>query len=122
MTSWIYDQPVLFDVAAKKAMAVDTALFPNPYSNGRIQWRKDSRAFTFDYNQRGHQVYRVIEVDAATGKARTVIEETSKTFIDYRAPTAGLTDSGRTYRYDVERRQGSDLDVGARRLGPSLSL
>ena len=28
--------------------------------------------FTFEYNQRGHQVYRVIEVDAATGKARAV--------------------------------------------------
>ncbi len=28
-------------------------------------WWKDSRGFTFEYNQRGHQIYRVIEVDAA---------------------------------------------------------
>ncbi|MFB3854714.1 MAG: DPP IV N-terminal domain-containing protein [Vicinamibacterales bacterium] len=96
-----FDQPVLVDVQAKKAIAIDKRLFPNPYSNGRIEWRKDSRAFTFEYNQRGHQVYRVIEVDAATGAARAVIEETSKAFIDYRRATAGLSDSGRTYRYDV---------------------
>jgi Tol biopolymer transport system component len=82
-------------------VSIDEALFPNPYSNGRIEWRKDNRAFTFEYNQRGHQVYRVIEVDAATGKARAVIEETSQAFIDYRHATAGLSDSGRQYRYDV---------------------
>jgi dipeptidyl aminopeptidase/acylaminoacyl peptidase len=95
------DRPALFTLDTKQATSVDNALFPNPYSNGRIEWRKDSRAFTFEYNQRGHQVYRVIEVDAATGKARTVVEETSKTFIDYRRATAGTSDSGRTYRYDV---------------------
>jgi dipeptidyl aminopeptidase/acylaminoacyl peptidase len=95
------DQPALIDIEARRATQIDNALFPNPYSNGRIEWRKDSRAFTFEYNQRGHQVYRIIEVDAASGKARTVIEETSCAFIDYRRPSAGLADSGRTYRYDV---------------------
>ena len=43
---------------------VDNALFPNPFSLSRPVWWKDSRGFTFEYNQRGHQVYRVIEVDA----------------------------------------------------------
>ena len=41
-------------------------------------WRKDSHAFTFEYNQRGHQVYRIIEVDAATGTARAVVVATSR--------------------------------------------
>ncbi len=95
------DQPALLDVEGRRHVNVDNALFPNPYSNGRIEWRKDSRAFTFEYNQRGHQLYRVIEVDATTGNPRTVIEETSKAFIDYRRATAGLSDSGRAYRYDV---------------------
>ena len=46
----------------------DNTLFPNPYDMTPLVWRKDSHAFTFEYNQRGHQVYRVIEVDATTGK------------------------------------------------------
>ena len=95
------DTPVLFALDSRKQTVVDNALFPNPYSNQRIEWRKDSRAFTFEYNQRGHQVYRVIEVDAATGKARALIEEASTTFVDYRRTSPGLSDSGRTERFDI---------------------
>lgn len=39
--------------------------------------------FRFLYNQRGHQVMRYVEVAAATGEARTIIEEVSPTFLDY---------------------------------------
>ena len=85
-------QPVLFDVESKKQVTVDNALFPNPYNLRGIEWRKDSRAFSFEYNQRGHQVYRVIEVDAATGTPRAVISEEPKTFFCY---------SGKRYRRDL---------------------
>ena len=59
-------------------------------------------AFTFEYNQRGHQVYRVIEVDAASGKTRTVIEETSNTFINYEPLTDNQYDHGKYYRHDID--------------------
>jgi len=85
-------QPVLFHVESKKQITIDSALFPNPYQLSRIEWRKDSRAFTFEYNQRGHQIYRVVEVDAATAKPRAVISEEPKTFFCY---------SGKRYRYDL---------------------
>ena len=62
-----FDQPVVFDVETKQQMPGDVALFPNPYENTRLEWRSDSRAVTFEYNQRGHQLYRVIEIDATTG-------------------------------------------------------
>src|SRR6185503_19964352 len=94
-----FDQPVLFDVATKKQTIVDGALFPNPFNNTRLEWRRDSTGFTFEYNERGHQTLRVIEVDAATGASRAVIEETSKTFIYYNRQAQGLS-SGRTYRWD----------------------
>jgi dipeptidyl aminopeptidase/acylaminoacyl peptidase len=95
-----FNQPVLFDVASKTQTLVSNELFPNAYSLQRLEWRDDSRGFSFEYNQRGHQVYRVIEVDAATGRARTVIDETSKTFIYYNRASAALSGSGRTYRWD----------------------
>lgn len=76
-------RPVLFDMAGRKQVNVDPELFANPYQMSRIEWRKDSRAFSFEYNQRGHQVYRVVEVDAATGRARAVIDESSPTFVCY---------------------------------------
>ena len=74
---------VLFDVAARKQFNIDPALYENPYALSRIEWRKDSRAFHFTYNQRGHQEYRVIEVNANTGAARAVIDEKSDTFFCY---------------------------------------
>ena len=94
------EQPVLFDIATHKQINIDNALFPNPYELSDPVWRKDSRAFTFEYNQRGHQVYRVIEVDA-NGKPRALISDEPATFFSYRNANGSLADSGRKYRYDV---------------------
>ncbi|HBY63995.1 MAG TPA: S9 family peptidase [Solibacterales bacterium] len=85
-------QPVLIEVASRKLHPVANTLFPNPYNLTRPVWRKNSSAFTFEYNQRGHEVYRVIEVDAATGAARAPISEEPKTFFNY---------SGKRFRHDV---------------------
>ncbi len=87
-------QPVLFNIETKKQFVIDNTLFPNPYEMSRqITWWKDDRGFTFEYNQRGHQVYRVIEVDAATGKPRPLITEEYQTFFCY---------SGKKYRSDLQ--------------------
>jgi dipeptidyl aminopeptidase/acylaminoacyl peptidase len=95
-------QPVLFDVATRREIVIDHALFPNAYRNSPIVWRADSRAFTFEYNQRGHQVYRVIEVDGATGAARAVISEEPKTFFFYTEANGNPRDSGKKFRFDVD--------------------
>src|SRR6185369_4315991 len=94
------EQPVLFDIVTHKQINIDNGLFPNPYELSDPVWRKDSRAFTFEYNQRGHQVYRVIEVNAE-GKPRALISDEPATFFSYRNANGSLADSGRTYRYDV---------------------
>lgn len=93
-------QPVLFDVTTRQEFPISDALFPNPYDLTDAQWWKDSRGFTFEYNQRGHQVYRVIEVDRQ-GHARTLIDETSATFIDYSPLHDNQYDNGSYYRHDV---------------------
>ena len=75
-------QPVLFIPQTRKVYAVDPALIPEQYDVSWIQWRKDSRAFTFEYNQRGHQQYAVYSVDANTGVTKALIDERSKTFVE----------------------------------------
>ena len=87
------ERPVIFHVAEGRAVEVDDALFPNAYSLSPMSWREDGRRLTFEYNQRGHQVFRVIEIDAATGATRAAISEEPKTFFDY---------SGKKYRFDVD--------------------
>ncbi len=70
----------------QEVQVVKTDLFANPFiqkGSFETRWAADSSEFYFDYNQRGHQCYRVIGVNAVTAEVRAVIEETSKTFIDY---------------------------------------
>ena len=69
----------LFDVAAKKAIKpeVDRIDFDSP----QLRWDKDGRHFTYEKIDRGHQRFRLIEVDSQTGEARNLIDEKSKTFI-----------------------------------------
>jgi dipeptidyl aminopeptidase/acylaminoacyl peptidase len=86
------ERPIIFQVDTKAGIEVDDALFAIPYELTDLAWRKDSRAFSFEYNQRGHQVYRVVEVDGTTGAARAVVDEVAKTFFCY---------SGKKYRYDI---------------------
>ncbi len=77
------DRPQLFDLERRVQLPVSDALAPNPYEISRLRWAADSRAFTYLYNQRGHQLLRVLRVDAATGETRILVEETGPTFIDY---------------------------------------
>jgi dipeptidyl aminopeptidase/acylaminoacyl peptidase len=107
--------PALFDVATRQEIAIDSALFPNAYSLSLPVWWKDSRGFTFEYNQRGHQLYRVVEADARTGRARSLIEETSPTFVDYRPLTDGLSDTGKEFRYDLD--EGKEIIWASERDG-----
>jgi dipeptidyl aminopeptidase/acylaminoacyl peptidase len=86
------DEPRVFHVEPAKQLVVPNALFPDPYTMSRLSWRGDSKTVAFEYTQRGHQVDRIIEVDATTGKARAVISEEPKTFFN----------SWRKYTYDVK--------------------
>ena len=78
-----HQRPELFDVASRTRIETSDELFPNPWSISDLRWAPDSSRFTFLYNQRGHQVIRLIAIDADTGDARPVIDEQSPTFIDY---------------------------------------
>ena len=99
-TRWISPFPHSSTWTPEKQIEIDRALFPNAYNLTPPVWWKDGRGFTFEYNQRGHQVYRVIEVDAQTGKARALINEESTTFIYYNLLGEGLS-GGRRYRHDL---------------------
>jgi dipeptidyl aminopeptidase/acylaminoacyl peptidase/uncharacterized protein (DUF885 family) len=69
----------LFDVGEKKQTKpdVDRIDFGWP----RLRWNKDGSRFTYQKNDRGHQRFRVVEVDVKSGTARNIIDEKSKTFI-----------------------------------------
>jgi dipeptidyl aminopeptidase/acylaminoacyl peptidase len=69
----------LFDIENQKEIqcAVEKIDFGFP----RLHWRRGGSAFAYEKFERGHQRFRLIEVDARTGASRNLIEETSPTFI-----------------------------------------
>lgn len=75
--------PVLFDVERKKQILLDTQFYENQFNLFLTGWRKDSRAFTFEFNQRGHQRYIVGEVSASDGAIRHLADERCSTFVSY---------------------------------------
>ena len=83
--------PTLFDVDSKKQIKLDTDLYANQFSFRLRGWRKDSRAYTFEFNERGHQRYIIGEVNANTGAITHLADEQTKTFIHY----------NKNYRYDL---------------------
>ncbi len=75
--------PRLIDVENRREIAVDPTLFGNPWEISHLAWTPDSAEFSFVYNQRGHQVMRLVGIRGDSGSVRTIFEDTSDTFIDY---------------------------------------
>jgi dipeptidyl aminopeptidase/acylaminoacyl peptidase/uncharacterized protein (DUF885 family) len=97
----------LFDIAAKKATKpeVERVDFESP----RVRWEKDGRHFTYEKIDRGHQHFRLIEVDSHTGAAKNLIDEQSATFIwtahreTFNFPTVTWLDDSDEILYVSER-------------------
>ena len=78
------DRPRMFDLQTRQEVPTDDILFNSPYQINPLNsgWNTEGTEFRFIYNQRGHQVLRIVGMNTQGG-VRAVIEETSKTFIDY---------------------------------------
>lgn len=84
--------PCIYEIETNRAIIPNTNLFAHQYSLHGLQWNADSKAITFEYNQRGHQIYRILEFSAETGMVRPLVEETSDKYVNY----------VRRFRYDLK--------------------
>src|SRR5262245_19780012 len=69
----------LFDVTSGKQVKpnVDRVDFGFP----RLRWSRDGKRLSYEKTDRGHQRFRIVEVEADSGKARDLVDEQTKTFI-----------------------------------------
>lgn len=96
---WTIYTPYLFNLEQKKAIKVNTE--PVDFlSAPALQWRSgNTRYFTYEKMDRGHQRFRVIEVDASDASTRTVVDEKTNTFIyNQRNYTSYLTATNQLVR------------------------
>ena len=76
------DRPRMFDLVERKEVPTEDSLFQNPYRIKDLGWSKDGKEYRFLYVQRGFQLMRIIGMNTL-GHVRTIIEESSSTFVDY---------------------------------------
>lgn len=77
------ETPALFNVERMVQIPFSTAQYSNQFFLELGQWSTDSQFFTFEYNQRGHQLYQLVAVNADNGENRILAEEKSDTFVYY---------------------------------------
>ncbi|MFD2887580.1 S9 family peptidase [Chitinophaga cymbidii] len=71
----------IFPVGATGAVKVNTEII-DFFDAPRLHWRAgDSRYFTYEKVDRGHQRFRIIEVDTETATSKTLLDERTETFI-----------------------------------------
>jgi len=71
----------VFDVAARRPIKPEVDRFEHEWEMPRLHWDRDGRHFAYVKVDRGHQRYRVIEVDSLMGSVRNIIDEKTETFI-----------------------------------------
>ena len=74
--------PYIFEVSTGRSVTPAPELIANQYDLSRLEWLKDSQGIRFEYNQRGHHLYRVYEMNLE-GKVRTLIEEREEKYVRY---------------------------------------
>ena len=96
--------PALFDTNNPVGqIALDRTIPRDQYFLELGQWDSASTFFTFEYNQRGHQLYELCAVDAVSGAVRTLAREETNTFIYYYDLWRYLTEDGKTLLWISER-------------------
>jgi hypothetical protein len=71
----------LFDIETRKQTKPNVDKLELDWETPRLHWMKDQYHFAYEKVDRGHQRFRVIEVDAHTGRSRNLIDEKTETFI-----------------------------------------
>jgi dipeptidyl aminopeptidase/acylaminoacyl peptidase len=69
----------LFEVAGGKELKVEVDRID--FGFPALRWAADGHTFSYRKTDRGHQRFRLIEVDSHTGKTRNLIDEKTDTFI-----------------------------------------
>jgi dipeptidyl aminopeptidase/acylaminoacyl peptidase len=71
----------LFDAATHKQMKPRVDCFEHGWERPELHWNPDGSHFSYQQVDRGHQRFRVIDVDVRNGKIRNLVDEHSDTFI-----------------------------------------
>ena len=71
----------LFDASTAKQIKPTVDRFEHEWLRPEVHWNKAGTELAYQQDDRGHQRFRVIQVDRESGAVRNVVDEKSQTFI-----------------------------------------
>lgn len=95
--------PVIADVEKNLVIQPSTELFDNQYDLYGPVWNADSEGITFEYNERGHKNYRVLEMSATDGAVRPLVEESHDKYVNYSRIFRHYLEDGKRIIWSSER-------------------
>lgn len=98
-----YRVPVVVEVATGLVVEPSTELFSRQYYVSAPRWDADGKHLTFEYNERGHKTFRVLELSVETGQVRTLIEEKNDKYVNYNRQQRIDFEDGRHILWTSER-------------------
>ncbi len=98
-----YRVPVVVEVATGRVVEPSTELFSRQYYVSAPRWDADGKHLTFEYNERGHKTFRVLELSVETGQVRTLIEEKNDKYVNYNRQQRIDFEDGRHILWTSER-------------------
>ncbi len=113
--------PCIFEVESGRRLIPSTELFSHQYELSGPMWNADSKAITFEYNERGHKVYRVLEMSAVDGGVRTLIEEKEEKYVNYPRIYRNYLSDGKRIIWSSERDNYNHLYLYDRATGKPLN-
>ncbi len=109
--------PCIFDVETGKNLIPSTELFSRQYELSGPMWNSDSQGITFEYNERGHKVYRVLEMSATDGSVHPLIEEKEEKYVNYPRIYRNYLQDGKRIIWSSERDNYNHLYMYDRATG-----
>ena len=113
--------PCIFEVESGRRLIPSTELFSHQYELSGPMWNADSKAITFEYNERGHKVYLVLEMSAVDGSVRTLIEEKEEKYVNYPRIYRNYLSDGKRIIWSSERDNYNHLYLYDRATGKPLN-
>lgn len=115
-----YRVPVIVEMATGRVIEPSTDLFKSQYQVTAPRWDADNEHVTFEFNERGHKTYRVLELSAKTGLVRTLIEEKNNKYINYNRQRRIDLQDGKRIVWTSERDGRNHIYLYDRQKGPLI--
>lgn len=112
-----YRVPCLFSADGQRRLTPSTELFESQYYVTAPVWNDDCSGVTFEFNERGHKTYRLLEMSATDGTVRTLAEEREEKYVNYPLIYRHFLADGRHFLWTSERDGYNHLYLYDRRTG-----